>query len=285
MTVAVVIKVNDGFVFASDSASTVGATAGPGGALVARNVYNNANKIFNLRKGLPVAAMTWGLGNIAQASISTLTKDLRARFSDETDVWYLKPDYKMSEVADRFREFFWEKKYQPMVAALPTPPDDETCERMRLGLLVAGYSADAEFPEIFQLDMTPKGCGDLVPVLADEAGVAAWGQPEAVARIMNGVSLAMPEALKSLGVPEDEAVPYTLALQTQLQTQLVVAPMPIQDAIDLAEFLVQVTIGFVRFSPGLPTVGGPIEIAAITRHERFVWVKRKHFFDLTLNPQ
>jgi hypothetical protein len=60
--------------------------------------------------------------------------------------------------------------------------------------------------------------------------------------------------------------------------------MPIADAIDLAEYLVEVTIGFVRFCPGNPTVGGPIEVAAVTRHEGFKWVKRKHYYDVKLNP-
>ena len=40
--------------------------------------------------------------------------------------------------------------------------------------------------------------------------------------------------------------------------------MPIHDAVDLARFLVQTTIGVVKFSVSRPkTVGGPIEIAAI----------------------
>ncbi|MBF6187367.1 MULTISPECIES: hypothetical protein [Nocardia] len=282
MTVAVVIRVNDGFVLASDSAASVGASVA-GGAVLALNVYNNGNKIFNLRKGLPLAAMTWGLGNIGQASISTLAKDLRARFADPLDEWHLGPDYSMDQVTSRFKEFFWHTKFEPMVAAIPEPPTAEEGDRMALGLLVAGYSAKAETPEIYQLQMSPNGCGELVPVLAEDVGVSAWGQPEAISRILNGMSSAMPRALANLGVPEEDVMPYTLALQQQLQTQLVVPPMPIQDAIDLAEFLVQTTIGFVRFSPGSPTVGGPIEIAAITRHEGFVWVKRKHFFDRALN--
>jgi hypothetical protein len=44
--------------------------------------------------------------------------------------------------------------------------------------------------------------------------------------------------------------------------------MPIRDAVDLARFLVETTIGFVEFSVARPkTVGGSIAIAAITKHE------------------
>jgi hypothetical protein len=49
--------------------------------------------------------------------------------------------------------------------------------------------------------------------------------------------------------------------------------MPIQDAIDLARFLVETTIGFIRSTVFLPkSVGGVVEIAAITKHEGFRWV-------------
>ena len=44
------------------------------------------------------------------------------------------------------------------------------------------------------------------------------------------------------------------------------------------------SIGFARFRPGANTIGGPIEIAAVSKHEGFKWVKRKHYFDSILNP-
>jgi hypothetical protein len=70
-----------------------------------------------------------------------------------------------------------------------------------------------------------------------------------------------------------------------VQAPIVFPPMPIQDAIDLAEFLVHASIMYSRFSPGAPVVGGPIEIAAITKHEGFKWIKRKYYYDRKLNPE
>jgi hypothetical protein len=44
-------------------------------------------------------------------------------------------------------------------------------------------------------------------------------------------------------------------------------------------------IGFVKFSVRrAKTVGGPIEIAAITKHEGFKWIERRHFYPPELNP-
>jgi hypothetical protein len=69
-----------------------------------------------------------------------------------------------------------------------------------------------------------------------------------------------------------------------LYATLSVPAMPIQDAIDLARFLVETTIGFIRFAVFLPkSVGGAVEIAAITKHEGFRWVQRKTVYPVDLN--
>ena len=33
------------------------------------------------------------------------------------------------------------------------------------------------------------------------------------------------------------------------------------------------------------TVGGPIDVAIISKGDGFVWIKRKHYFEPRLNPQ
>jgi hypothetical protein len=74
-------------------------------------------------------------------------------------------------------------------------------------------------------------------------------------------------------------------LAATLQANIVFAPMPIQDVIDLARFLVHASIMFTRFSLGPNIVGGPIEVAAITKHENFKWISRKHYYDQTFNKE
>lgn len=285
MTIALLIKVNDGLVLASDSASTLMMTT-PDGAQAVGNTYNNANKVFNLHKGLPIGAMTWGLGNVGPASIATLAKDLRRRFQGQDSThpdWAVEPDdYQMSTLAERARDFLYDGKYEEVareaVANGAQPPP--------FGFLVAGYSSDSDQPTAHVMQMTSAGPIQVEEILSEGAGASWWGQPEAIARILNGVSLGAPEALVNVGLGIDfsQAQQIISAMTPQLNAQVVIAAMPIQDAIDLAEFLVHATIQFVRFSPGAPTVGGPIEIATITKHEGFKWVRRKHFFDPRLNP-
>lgn len=286
MTIALLIKVNDGLVVASDSATTLSMRLPDGGEAVA-NTYNNANKVFNLHKALPIGAMTWGLGNIGPVSIATLAKDLRRRYTggDRAHAdWSIDPEsYDMGSVASRAQEFLYDERYCGQYGPGAV---DAGIAAPQLGFLVAGYSSDSDEPQAFVLEVNGPGSVQLTEVLAGDTGASWWGQPEAIARFLGGMSLAVPNALVNLnvGLGPDEARAVASAVQQQINPQMVSPAMPIQDAIDLAEFLVHLTIQYVRFSPGPPTVGGPIEIATITKHEGLKWVRRKHYFESRLNP-
>jgi hypothetical protein len=61
--------------------------------------------------------------------------------------------------------------------------------------------------------------------------------------------------------------------------------MPKPELAKMAEALVNLTSIKRRVSRGLETVGGPIDVAVISRSEGFIWVKRKHYFSMELNPR
>jgi hypothetical protein len=114
----------------------------------------------------------------------------------------------------------------------------------------------------------------------DETGFGIlWdGQYEALNRLILGLGFDIGEALVRHGIAPQEAGRLQEELVRDLYATLSVPAMPIQDAIDLARFLVETTIGFVRFAVFLPkSVGGAVQIAAITKHEGFRWVQRKRF--------
>lgn len=281
MTIAISLKVNDGVVLAADSASTLIGSDQAGQPTSVMNVYNNANKVFNLRKGLPIGAISWGSGSIGPASITTLAKDLRQRFTDNGD-WCIDSDsYSIRDIAERVRDFMFDEHYKP--AFKDWSADDKPV----LGFVVAGYSSGEALAEEYQFLITGDDTPPLVPLRTqDEVGVTWNGEPEAVARLLLGFGTDLPVVLKdNLGVPQEQVGPALNAIQSALALPLVSAAMPFQDAIDLAEFLVDLTIKVSRFAPGAPTVGGPIEVAAISKHEGFKWVQRKHYFSHTLNPE
>ena len=108
-------------------------------------------------------------------------------------------------------------------------------------------------------------------------------------RIVLGFSPALFEVLAQVTQPTQNpqimAQSLTPLLAARLQAPLIFSPMPIQDAIDLARFLVHSAIMFSRFIPGPNVVGGPIEIAVITKHESFKWISRKHYYEQSLNKE
>jgi hypothetical protein len=275
MTIVVTIKINDGIVLASDSATTFSDEKGN-----AVQVYNNANKIFNLVKGLPIGGFTWGAGGLGSASISTISKDLRRRLSGSDPAhldWALRPDYTMEFVASRTRELLFEL----FKAAYP----EKVPENFFLGYKVAGYSAGAPLPELWDVSIVGDKCPE--PRLArnqSECGSNWDGEYEPLSRLILGVGTKFRDILIAEGVSAEEADSAVAKIRDKLEAPILLAAMPIQDAIDLARFMVETTIGFMRFSLGVSTVGGPIEIAAITKHEGFKWAQRKLFYTGELNP-
>lgn len=53
---------------------------------------------------------------------------------------------------------------------------------------------------------------------------------------------------------------------------------------ELAHAIVELTSKKRRFSADDETVGGPIDVAIVTRNEGFIWIRRKHYFDRASNP-
>lgn len=277
MTIALTLKVNDGLVLAADSASTVVAVDDTGTPAVV-NIYNHANKVFNLIKGEPIGAVTWGSGNIGSASMSTLMKDFRQELVNEKDKVGRRPS--VEEVAEAAKRFFFEERYRKQYSHLQPAPE--------IGILVVGYSDNASLAEEYELTLqSPDTClGPRLIRQAEECGATWYGQGEPITRLVLGYSNMLPAVLvRDLNVPQDQVDPVMLLLRQKLQAPLVSPAMPIQDAIDLAEFLTGVAVNFARFMPSLQMVGGPIEVAAITKHEGFKWIRRKHYFHSELNPE
>jgi hypothetical protein len=63
-----------------------------------------------------------------------------------------------------------------------------------------------------------------------------------------------------------------------------VEALPIEELASMAETLVSLTSFKRRVTPDLETVGGPVDVAVISKGDGFVWIKRKHYFEKDKNP-
>ncbi len=279
MTVCVAVKVHDCIVFAADSASTLSATDAQGNSTVL-NVYNNADKVYNLHRGLPISAMTCGMGRIGNRSISSLAKELRQQLMQGT------PDnpaidcenYSVQNIAERTRSFF-EAKY--------LEPENHRSDKDYLEFWLGGYGSDKQHGEIWKVTIASGAMQELQQVNqpGEPDGIFWGGQGEAIARLALGVDPSLIQILVSNGMDPDLAGQVFDTGRRNLQTGLVHATMPTIDAIRLAKFLVSTTIDYFSLKFGSDIVGGATDIATVTKYEGFKWIERKHYYPAGLNRE
>jgi hypothetical protein len=273
MSIIVSVKIHDGIVMAADSVTTFYTADGR-----PAQIYEHTDKIVNLVKGLPVGVMTCGAGGVGNASIATLLKDLRNRLAGAEDAqadWkFNKDSYTMGDLATLVYRFFSERA-------------KEVDFKGHLNLRICGYSARRPLPEAWDITLNPETSSDPTCLQSEEDIGIRWnGEVEALDRMILGRGTRLPEAAMNLGLTMEQALEARDKITPQLYENLILPAAPIQDAIDLSRFLVETTKGFIRFSIArTKTVGGPVEIAAITKHEGFKWVQRKHFYHNDLNPK
>ena len=271
MTVCVAIKVHDCIVFAADSASSL-VSPGPNGGSFVSNIWQHGIKVFNLHRELPVVAMTAGMGHIGPASISNLAKDLRLELTADGANGLDKNAYTIEYVAERARTFFAAK----YAAIDPVPANPHAFE-----FWIGGYGANGARGEIWKFNIQD---GTVHPIeqlaRAEDADRLVWGgQSKPIGRLIHSLDNEMTAALAQRNVSAEDLI----AARQQVETPLVHSTMPVQDAIDLADFLVDVTKKYFAFLPGANVVGGDTEIATVTKHEGFKWIKRKHYYPEHLN--
>ncbi|MCU4652248.1 hypothetical protein N8I71_05370 [Roseibacterium sp. SDUM158016] len=63
----------------------------------------------------------------------------------------------------------------------------------------------------------------------------------------------------------------------------VINSLPKEEMAAVAEALVETTSLRRKMDSPLETVGGPVDVAIISKSDGFVWIKRKHYFDIELN--
>jgi hypothetical protein len=266
MTIVVAVKVNDGLVLAADSAVAVhGGPAGqPPGIL---KTYDYGRKLTHI-KDYPIGTLSWGISLLGSRTIESLISEYEFDLPSVEDE--KAPDFQVHEIADNLRAFLL-KRYEAQYG--PLSPGSQPS----LGVLVNGYSTGKYFPEqyLFEFPTTP----DLQLRRPDREngepnlGVDWFGMTDAITRLIKGADQRLSAVLaQRLQTSPEEA----WQLLGQFEYPIAFEGMPLQDAIDLAVYLVEMTIGRYRFAVGAPLCGGEVDVAVITPRG-FTWVYRKNW--------
>ena len=242
----------------ADSMSTISAPNPAGGGAFTLKTYSHAHKVFQVAN-LPIGVMTYGIGNMGQRSIGSYILECSRDLQDVATT--------VRGVADRLLKHLSDT-HKSMYSALPAD------KQPGLGIYVAGYDPNAVAPVEWEF-VIPRDAEPRI-VRPQEVFGAAWRGMEGIfARLFFGME---PQLSADLGQEK-----FQQLYQKHIM-KVIFDPMPLQDAIDFAHFILQTTIGMSRFMIGAAACGGPIDIATITEagvsDSRFTWVsKKEHYID------
>jgi hypothetical protein len=65
----------------------------------------------------------------------------------------------------------------------------------------------------------------------------------------------------------------------------VIEALPVSDMAALAKSMIELQSLKERVTRPTESVSGPVDVAAISKHDGFVWIERKHYFEPELNPR
>jgi hypothetical protein len=190
---------------------------------------------------------------------------------------------------------------------------------LRTGLVFGGFAEQDMFPTLRYLEVDGIFLGELKILSCSEididrkktrAEVVPFAQKEMVERFMFGLDSSLEADIGTFvkdvvngvvditGNPVEEAVAAEIKarvsdrfdtllgkLKSDSRQDLldIVYFMSKKELADIAHALVELTSHKRRFSTDEQTVGGPIDVAILTKNEGFIWIQRKHYFSSDIN--
>jgi hypothetical protein len=112
---------------------------------------------------------------------------------------------------------------------------------------------------------------------------------EEIGVILNNPTLSKPIIELANNIPEQiiqKLNDFQFATITRPLLEIL-AHMGKEDMSELAESLVNITSlkrKFTSSDSSDESVGGPVDVAVVTKGDGFIWMKRKHYFDIQNNP-
>jgi len=256
MTIATNIAVPEGLVFAADSRQTFTNARSD-----VRVSTDNAQKLFQL--GPRHAAVTYGWAFLCNRSIHSHINDFKTTISDQLTT---------AELANALGKYLTAQYKTHIEKEYDAPVDEKS---YALALLVGGYDPGDKEGKVYEV-YVPGEEAILVQTTDARVGAAWRGHTLVIGRLLKGYDPRLRELEgfdgKLAKTMETAPLDYLIDYWT----------MTLQDAIDLATFLVHLTIQMQRFSdgirmaPGIPAnCGGVIEVAVVEPERGFRWLRHK----------
>lgn len=244
MTIVTSVKVRDGLALGTDSMTQIW---GPQGYMAS---YANARKLFQVGD-LPIGVMTYGLGNVGDRSIEGVVRD----FCRE-----LPTDHSVASIAAGLHAHV-----TPAYAA-QFPGGQGALD---LGFVVAGYSPEARLAEEYEFRL-PQDLAPRALRAQDQLGLSWRGIQDPAEAVLRGMKPSLREELMGRGI-----APADLEQMAQNHGMAIALDgMPVQDAVELAIFVLELTIRWARFQIGPDTCSHPLQLAVIRDEPCWEWISK-----------
>jgi len=277
MSLGIMIKGSEGVVLAADSRVTLfnqvqQQQPGPGAAvppplLVIPANFDNATKVLKIKGQDYVGAVTYGLGAFMTANGPRTMQSFIPEFEQELEQAHA-GRLPVPEFANRLSVFFTQQWNQHVNR--PANPGEE------INFLVGGYDEGAPYGRAFS-SVIPNQPN---PVEQNpgpgQFGITWGGQHDLVFRLLYGFDVELLEFIRAnLNLTPEQLAALRQQIEPKFAAGIPFQFLPLQDAVDLAVFLIQSTISFQKFRTTVVRgVGGPVEVATVTR-DGFKFVSQK----------
>ena len=257
MSLGIVIKGPEGLVLGADSRVTLQATP-PGGPTIFVN-FDNATKLLIFSKpNTAVGAVTYGQAAIGLRTAHSYVPEFEASLPGDR--------LPVQEFAQQLSGFFL-RQWEAVMPADYKGPD--------MTFVVGGFDQDEPYGRVFVIDIPRKPTPVEQNANPGEFGITWGGQREWVDRLIQGYDHRLPDIVsKTLSLNSSQLKAVKKALEP-LSMGIPLQAMPLQDCVNLAIFFLRTTISGQNVTVGVRGVGGPIEIATITRAEGLKPIQRK----------
>jgi hypothetical protein len=259
MSLGIVIKGPEGVVLAADSRVTLLAQH-PNVPAIPVN-FDNATKLLSFSKpNRHVGAVTYGAAVIGLRTAHSFIPEFELTLPTDEPL-------DVTEFSTRLSHFFSERWRE-------TVPPDYSGQDMTF--IVGGYDPGGAYGKVFLFDIPrhpeprPQNPGE------DQFGMVWGGQLQVASRLIQGYDSTLLEVLRQrFSLDEDQTTQLNEQLRQSLQLKIPYDVLPLQDCVDLATFLIRTTIIAQGLSVDLRGVGGPIDVAIITRTEGLQYIQQK----------
>ena len=280
-------KDEDGKIKRDDDGKLIASVDFSKGSRYVTNVWSGVTKMFQISESPPIAGVTTGIAALHGRTITSLANEFLRNFSNRKN--------KLVNVQPIANAFF--RYLKPHYAQ---HNKDRTTPRKywdNLEFLIGGFGKNSEFPSLHRVKLRE----ETVEVVYDDGkyGVAWGGQAIGVHRLLLGYDTGLAaevegavddllsrqreqmnaatvriisEVLNKLerNLPEgvDTSLPSKVTAKLpwdQSPLAISYSSLPLQDAIDLVGWLVNIESGRQKFTSGIATVGGRTRVGVLTR--------------------